>query len=908
MPEELTTEQLLQKAEAEGFIRFTGEGKNQRIVYVHSKEHSERWSDPEEKVRAAFYAELIYNYKYPAKYIEIEHNVADRVPNYYCDIVIHESEDWKTTLVAIECKKDGISVNEFEQAVKQACNYRLSVGAKFAGVVAGGTRRFLEFINFPPLERERNVISDLPEHKGKIPEWRFYKEVAGKDLSLVAREDLRSAIRKCHQTLWEGGRRSPIQAFGEFSKIMFIKIRDEKNTEDGQPYTFQRKTREPKEELAKRIHALYDAESRNEPEVFEKAIEVEPNVLAQVVEHIERINFNKTDLDTKGVAFEEFMGGFFKGDFGQYFTPREIINFCVQMLQITNKDFILDPACGSGGFLLYALDYIREQANRKFPNRKGNAEKTIAHYKYWHDFAEHNLYGFEINGDLSRVAKMNMIVHDDGHSNIIRTDALDFIEEIREKAKNREKVFKNSFDVVLSNPPFGSVVKEAEKGNDYLAQFELRKYLNKSTTSADVDESTSGERDVLRGARAVKLRASIKTEILFLERIYDFLKPDGKAAVVLPDGILTNSTLQGVRDWLMERFQILAVVSLPQFAFSHYDAGVKASILFLRKRAENETPDNNEAIFMTQAENIGYDAKGDDTFKNKDLEVIEGERKVVLKSCDFFDYKVEYEWSEIDPKKPKWSEKHREVISDTGIVAEFHQFVMNVNSFETPNSNFIVVNRKELLNKRIDAKFYLLGGHKLDDTRFVSLGSLVLQEPDYGSSSKAIPKTNVTDINYIRITDFSDDGIPDDHEYMAAEFYEERHLLKPKDVIFARSGATVGKTYFHNEDANEAVFAGYCIRFRFDPNKVLPEYVYLCTKTQRYKDWVNSIQRPSGQPNINKEEFKSFTIPLPDLQKQQVLVNEMNVARRERKKRITEAEDLWQAAKNRFETQLLIGE
>lgn len=681
MPEELTTEELLLIAEADELIQFTGEGKNQKIIYVNSKNHAERWSDPEEKVRAAFYCELIYNYKYPAKHIEIEHNVMDRVPNYYCDIVIHESEDWKTALVAVECKKDGISANEFEQAVKQACNYRLSVGAKFAGVVAGGTRRFLEFINFPPLERERNIISDLPEYKGEIPQWRFYKEVYGKDLRLAPREDLRSAIRKCHQTLWEGGRRSPITAFGEFSKIMFIKIRDEKNTEDGQPYTFQRKTKETNEDLAKRIHTLYEAERKDEPEVFKDPINVDANVLAQVVEHIERINFNKTDLDTKGVAFEEFMGGFFKGDFGQYFTPREIINFCVNMLQITNKDFILDPACGSGGFLLYALDYIREQANRKFPNHKADVQKGIAHYKYWHDFAEHNLFGFEINEELARVAKMNMIVHDDGHSNIIGNDALDFIETIQSKAKARERVTRNSFDVVLSNPPFGSVVKEAEKGNDYLEQFDLRKYLNKSTTATDVDYATGSEGSAKAGAKTIKARASVKTEILFIERIYDFLKPDGRAAVVLPDGILTNASLQGVRDWLMERFQILAVVSLPQTAFSHYDAGVKASILFLRKRRSGETPDDKEAIFMAQADNIGYDATGRKSFKTEVLELETGVKKVERQSCDFFDYKVEYEWSEIDPKRPTWSEKHRSVIPDTGIVAEFHNFQINPEPF-----------------------------------------------------------------------------------------------------------------------------------------------------------------------------------------------------------------------------------
>lgn len=681
MIQELNTEQLLQKAQDEGFIRFTEEGKNQRIIYVHSKEHSERWSDPEEKVRATFYCELIYRYQYPARRIEIEHNVQDRVPNYYCDIVVHEDDDWKSPFVTIECKRDGISANEFEQAVKQSCNYRVSVGAKYAGVVAGETHRFLEFINFPPLEREKNIVSDLPTNYGKPPEWRFYKDIDGKDLSLVNRETLRSAIRKCHQTLWEGGRRSPITAFGEFSKIMFIKIRDEKNTEDGEPYTFQRKNKEPKEELAGRISALYEAERIDEPEVFKEGINVDPLVIAQVVEHIERINFNKTDLDTKGVAFEEFMGGFFKGDFGQYFTPRELINFCVQMLQIDNKDLILDPACGSGGFLLYALDYIREQANRKYPNHKNDTQKAIAHYKYWHDFAEHNLYGFEINEELARVAKMNMIVHDDGHSNIIGTDALDFIKNIRGRAKNREKIEENSFDIVLSNPPFGSVVKESAKGEDFLDQFDLRYWLNKSATEKYIDESGKIDRDALSGAKAVKLRASVKTEILFLERIWNFLKPDGRTAVILPDGILTNASLQGVRDWIMQKFQILAVVSLPQFAFSHYDAGVKASILFLRKRRVNEEPDEDEAIFMAQADNIGYDATGNETFDKFDTKVVAEVEKIEIQKCDFFDYRVTYEWSETDPKKPVWSEKRRQVIPNTGIVAKFHEFLNNPKPF-----------------------------------------------------------------------------------------------------------------------------------------------------------------------------------------------------------------------------------
>jgi type I restriction enzyme M protein len=160
-----------------------------------------------------------------------------------------------------------------------------------------------------------------------------------------------------------------------------------------------------------------------------------------------------------------------------------------------------------------------------------------------------------------------------------------------------------------------------------------------------------------------------------LERVHTFLKPGaGRAAVVVPDGILTNSSLQGVRDWVLAHFQLLAVVSLPQFAFSHYDAGVKASILFLRRLNEGENVPDNAPIFMALAENIGYDATGRKTFVVTLEEETPGVEKVERHSCDLFDYRVFYEWSRADPKKPEWSERHREIIPDTGLVAKWQAF------------------------------------------------------------------------------------------------------------------------------------------------------------------------------------------------------------------------------------------
>ena len=661
----------LKHAFADGHAELTGEGKSERIHYKAAA-RKERWSrsHPEEKVRAEFWAELIYKYEYAPERIRFEVNVPRRTPNDYADLVIYEREDkeFKSPYFVFECKRADISDAEFAQSIEQACGNRASLGAKYCGAIAGLTRRLLRFDKFPPGERDKNHMTDIAVRYGRPPEWRFYKNEQGRDLAAIPREELRAAIRKCHQTLWEGGRRSPIVAFGEFCKIIFVKHRDEKNPEreDGKPYAFQRRDGETADQLFSRIHKLYEAEQEREPDVFTDRLNLEAPILVRCVEHLEGISLDRTELDTKGVAFEEFLSGFFKGDFGQYFTPRELIAFAVEILNPERKHLVLDPACGSGGFLLYALDHVRREAGRK------QKPDTVEHFRFWHDFAEKNLFGIEVNDELTRVAKMNMIIHDDGHTNIVGHDALDFLTKLTGKNPG---LAEGKFDLILTNPPFGSVVRRAEKDENYLEQYDLRHYIGKSAVQAKPDESAQSEQDAKRGAKAVKARTSIKTEILFLERVHSFLKPGtGRAAVILPDGILTNSSLQGVRNWLLAHFQLLAVVSLPQFAFQHYDAGVKASIVFLRRLKEDETVPDDEPIFMALAENIGYDAAGRKTFDVTVEREEPDKEKVERQSCDLFDYRVFYEWSTANPKNPDWSERRREIIPDTGLVARWRTF------------------------------------------------------------------------------------------------------------------------------------------------------------------------------------------------------------------------------------------
>ena len=585
----------LDRAIKDGYAIITGPENKQKIIYVTSDNHTENYNDPEEKVRAEFWAELIYEYDYPAHRIKVEVTIPDRVPTDRADIVIFSDDECKKPYAVVECKRDGVTDAEFLQAIEQGVGNAtwVKLRASYVVIIAGATRRVLDFSDDSTgiLERENNIIADLPKAYGKPQAFRFYRggeytDADGKkkkapDIQPVAREDLIAAIKKCHNTLWGGGRLSPPTAFGELCKLIFVKISDEqKPRKKGEPYQFQIKTHEPSSKLAERINALYDEQKVKDPEVFTDSIKVDDRVLRTVVSHLEAINLSKTDLDVKGVAFEQFMDGFFKGDFGQYFTPRPIIEFAVKMMKPKHDWDVLDPACGSGGFLLHALDYMRTQAGDYYDIG------TVDYFNYWHDFASKHLFGIEINDEIARFAKMNMIVHDDGHTNVISYDALDSIDKMHEHNRGFEE---GKFDLILTNPPFGSTINLAEK--PYLANYEL------------------GNTYDAKGK--AKPRKNQSSEILFIERIWDFLKPGtGKAAIVLPDGVLTNSSSQYVRDYILEKFQLLAVVSLPQHAFAHFGAGVKASIIFVRKRKTSEKADPDEAIFMAAPELIGYDATG----------------------------------------------------------------------------------------------------------------------------------------------------------------------------------------------------------------------------------------------------------------------------------------------------------
>ncbi len=562
-----------------GLIAFDEEQKY--ITYLSpNKSYRYRFTDPEEPVRAEAYLQLIIEYEYPVDRLALEVPVKMGVDTKSADIIVYNDNEQKSPFIVVECKKPDVSDAAFSEAVNQGFSYANALSANYVWVTSSLKSEAYDSKAYYPMERDRNAIADIPRYGRSVVRFRYTVGGAGgRELEVVEEDVLTRIFKQAHDALWAGGKRNPSQAFDELDKLIFCKLWDERiERGDGEPYDFQVYTGEAPEALLKRVRALYQEGRTIDPEVFQEDIRLTAQELQTVVGYLDRIDLSNTDFDSKGHAFEEFMDSFFRGEFGQYFTPRPIVRFMVDVLPLTNQSKVLDTSCGSGGFLLYALHRIRQEAEEKLNNnqfraRASNPPEAQA-YNHWHDFAEKRLYGIEVSEMIARTAKMNMIIHDDGHTNVISFDGLQSPARIRAVTKN-QGFEENQFDFIVTNPPFGSKILTEERR--YMEDYELGTKFT-DWIDAKLRKTSPTTRD------------SQSSEVLFLEQCHRFLKPEtGILAIVVPDGILTNSSMQYVRDWLGEKYRILAIISMPQTAFTFRGAGVKSSVLFLQKYSDTKT-------------------------------------------------------------------------------------------------------------------------------------------------------------------------------------------------------------------------------------------------------------------------------------------------------------------------------
>ncbi|EMG7299695.1 N-6 DNA methylase [Campylobacter upsaliensis] len=563
-----TLSDIIKKALEQGYLSFDGDS----IIYHTKKLSKQNYTNPEEKVRAEVFARLIIEKEYPLSHIAIEVRVTrgSNKSNTRADIVVYKNAKHQKAFIAIELKKS--SQKDLREAKEQALSYANFLKADYA-LATNGKEKIALYIK----EDSNDLINDIPPYGGNAPIWKYLRNSENSDISKITTDELKTLLEKIHNYLWNGGKRNPAEAFSEFSKIIFTKIMDEKIAEYDpdyklENYEFQKNRDEDKFALENRIKGLYQKYKEKDSNVFDNALILDADEIKFLVENLESISLSETDLDIKGKVFQKFFADFFKGTAGQYFTPLNIVRFMVECFDLRQNDLVLDPSCGSGGFLLQTLQYMQEKSKK--------LDGEYNQKRFWHSFAEKNLYGIEISGGISQTAKMNMIIHDDGHTNVITADGLDSFENF---IKKNNKFQKNTFNFIFTNPPFGSSIPASKP---YFEDFSFAK-------------SEVHFIDKIIDKKSPKDLSAQKSEILFLERYFEFLKEGGIVACVLPDGILTNSSLQNVRDYLLERFYLLASFSLPQHTFSNYGAGVKSSILVLKKKDKKAMKaflDKKEAI------------------------------------------------------------------------------------------------------------------------------------------------------------------------------------------------------------------------------------------------------------------------------------------------------------------------
>ena len=396
------------------------------------------------------------------------------------------------------------------------------------------------------------------------------------------------------------------------------------------------------------------------------------------------------------------MKDFFIGKMGQFFTPRPVVQFCVKMVEPKQEHKVIDPSCGSGGFLLYAMDEVRAFAEANYDEFEA--------FTHWHNFAEKRLFGIEINDQIARVCKMNMIIHDDGHTNVIGHDALaKFTDFQKLNADFKEE----SYDIILSNPPFGATIKKKESA--YLKDFDL---------------GMNGDSD----------RPTQKSEILFIERCIEFAKPGtGRIAIVVPEGVMTNTSLQYVRNYILEHCELQASISLPESAFSHFGAGIKSSLLFLRKKGKKEKL-ADYSVFMGVAKQVGIDSTG----REEENELYSDKPTCIFNQWKLYSKdKSKYKRTEncysiklsdilkegpLNATRYVWKPTFKNKTEKITVIADVISLKITPSSEANEYSNFALIRMDELQNNpvKIENLIYCLGSEIEGSLKIVQEGDILL--------------------------------------------------------------------------------------------------------------------------------------------------------------------------------------
>lgn len=625
---------------------------------------------PEEEVRQRYVCRLVDSYGYGIKQMGEEVKVTNSQRGQgaaRADIVIWRNEEdkrkGKNALIVVECKAENVTIRQADYF--QGYNYAAWAGAKFFVTTNLKETRIFKVVE-DAMPKKLEEIADIPS-ADMVNDDKKIKTMLLQTKAFT-RDEFSRLLFKCHNIIRNNDKLSPEAAFDEISKILFIKIRYERTNSGTQIFS--------KEEFLKQ-KKMYDAvKSKESPDYYQflfnktkedfakdhlfdenETIKIRENSFEQIVKELQVYNLSTTSDDVKGIAFEQFLGRTFRGELGQFFTPRTIVDFMVSVLDPQEGEYVCDPCCGSGGFLIRAFEYVREHIENEVEIRKEDVKKSLftddysklpkkeqekidqkvidAFSKMNYELDINNpmgrlrslsfdcIYGTDANPRMARTAKMNMIMHGDGHGGVHHHDGL----------LNVNGIWEGRFDVILTNPPFGARIDKELKITeaDRFTDIEKIKAYEKRYGKENYDNALKQVNDHINQPILDLFQIgkfSGLTEVLFIERCLNLLKPGGRMGIVLPEGVLNNTNLQKVRDFVESKAKILLIVSIPQDVFMAAGATVKPSLLFFKKFTEDEAEEYNRIYIQVLHE---VEAKYDEEMTDIDVKLAKRGKEALTK-------------------------------------------------------------------------------------------------------------------------------------------------------------------------------------------------------------------------------------------------------------------------------------
>ncbi|MBE3597253.1 MAG: N-6 DNA methylase [Limnochordaceae bacterium] len=669
--------------------------------------------------------------------------------------------------------------------------------------------------------------------------------------AIESARELSRLMRRCHDVIRNLKGYDPTKAFDELSKVLFCKMYEEREVEEGRRSVNRFTTQVVKEMREQGVEIIQNLwrdtiSSDRYREVFadqqgSDGIELPAEAIDKIVAILENRSLTLTDLDVKGVAFEEFLAATYRGGgLGQYFTPREVVRFMVDLADPAIGEKVIDPACGTGGFLIRTYDVV---SNKIETSELSSKEKE----RLRRELANQCLVGIDWEPRAARTCKMNMIIHGDGHAGVYHANALD-LEEVRQKVSQRRMVYPSApaveegiFDLVLTNPPFGAV---------------------------DSTDRILGYYQLGRG------RKTQKREILLIERCIRLLRPGGRMVIVLPEGILSNKQDQDVRDYITEHCIVKAIIRLPQDAFKMSEGAACTSIMYaVKKDPGNPILSEQGDVFFARAEYIGISPSGKPVEENDLLSIRDQFRKFEA---------GEWDELELEMVEEETVQFVREADGSSGPWLE-----PEVNRTSLLYDRLCYVVRRPRLTGRFSYTFFHPAYYRVMQALRkmpVELRSLQsLCQEGYPVRGKKPSEESAEGIPVIKLRNVTGQGIDPDTDYApdTEETWKEseRGIVRKGDVLVTSTGeGTIGRVDI----------------YPYDEPAICDNHVAIC----RVKDGINArylveflrseygqiqmlryVSGSTGQTELNIEHLASVQVPVPSDETQEAIARLMDDAR-----------------------------